>query len=77
MLLTTARGLTGRIIMDVNVSSAQLDGVLRLHVAFEPLMQSSRLSDVDRNPGPILSLFRIDVIAWERLERSLDRMDLV
>lgn len=63
--------------MSMNASRAVVNGVIEPHVPFEPLMQIARLSNVDRDPTPILGLFGIYVIAGQRLEGSLKRMNLV
>jgi len=74
---TATRGLTRRTIMGMNAGCAVLNGVIQPHAPFEPLVQIARLSNVDRNPTPILGLFGIDVIAGQWPERSLKRKDLV
>ena len=63
--------------MGMNICCAVANGVIHPHVPFQPLMQIARLSDVDRDPTPILGLFGIYVIAGQRPERSLKGMDLV
>ena len=42
-----------------------------------PLVQIAGLSNVDRNPTAILGLFGINVIAGQRLERRINRVNLV
>ena len=63
--------------MRVDVRSTSGHGILSAHVAFQPLTHVSTLSDVDRNPGPILALGCINEIAGHWLERSANGIDLI
>jgi hypothetical protein len=63
--------------MGMNASRAIVNGVIQPDTPFESLMQIARLSNVDRDPIPILDLFGVNVIAGQRPERSLEWKDLV
>jgi len=63
--------------MGMEVSCAVLDGVTHAHMSLEPLVQIASLSDIDRNPSSILGLFGVDVIARQRLERSVQGKNFV
>ena len=77
MFLSASRRLTRRGIMGMEMSRAIGDGVVHSHVPLEPLVQIARLSNIHRNPTPILRLAGIDVIARQRPERSLQGINLV
>jgi hypothetical protein len=74
-------GASGRLasgtVMGMDVCSTIIDSVIQSHMPFQPLVQISGVSNVDRNATPILCLFSINVIARQRLERSLNRIHLV
>ena len=74
-------GTTGRLssgaIVSMKVGGAVLDDIIQPNMPFEPLVQVASLRNVDRDPSPILGLLRIDVIAGQRLEGSIKRMDFV
>ena len=63
--------------MDMNVRGAVLNGVVHPHVTFEPLVQVASLRYVDRNPIPILVLFRVNVIAGQSLEGAVYGINLI
>jgi len=63
--------------MGVNVSGAVSDGVIDVHMALQPLVHASSLSDVYWNPASILALLRIDKVARQCLEGSINRVDLI
>jgi hypothetical protein len=63
--------------MGVEMSCAFANGVLHPHVALKALVQIARLSNVDRNPTPILGLSGVDVIAGQRLKRRVQGINLV
>ncbi len=49
--------------VNMNVCGAMLDGILQLLMTLQALMHIPRLSDVKRNPLPVLGLFAINVIS--------------
>ncbi len=63
--------------MSVEVSGALLHGVTEAHMPFEPLVQIAGLSDIDRDPGAVVSLFGVDVVARQWPESSVEREDLI
>jgi hypothetical protein len=63
--------------MDMDMRSAMRNGVIQRHVTLKPLVQISRLGDVKGNPTTVLGLFGVNEVAWQRLESSLNGMDLV
>ena len=63
--------------MDMDMRGAIRNGVSLRHVTLKSLVQSSSLSDVDRNPTAVLGLFGINVIAWQRPESSVKGTNLV
>ncbi len=63
--------------MGMEMSCAISNGVLHPHVPLEPLVQVAGLSDVDRNPIPVLGLSGVDVIARQRLESGIQGINLV
>jgi len=63
--------------MGVNVSGAVGNGVVHVHVAFQPLVHASSLGNIDRNPVPILTLLRIDEVAGQWLKSSVNGVDLI
>ena len=77
MLLTAARSLARIAIMSMDMRGADGDGVLELHMSFEPLAQSASLGNVERHPAPVLILLGIDVIGWQSLESSIKRVNLI
>ena len=77
MLLTAARGLTRGAIMGMEMTGAVGNRVVHSHMPFEPLVQITRLRNVDRTPTPILSLLGIDVKARQWSEGSVQRIHLV
>ncbi len=64
-------------VVHMHVRSAVGDGVGDGHVTFEPLMQVARLGNVNGHPTAVLGHPRIDVIAGDRPETRLDRVNLV
>ena len=76
MFLSASRRLTRRGIMGMEMSRAIGDGVVHSHVPLEPLVQIAGLRDIDRNATAILGLPGINVHAGQRLERSVQGMDL-
>ena len=76
MFLTAARGLARGAIVSMELSGAVGDGVVHSHVPLEPLVQIAGLRDIDRNATAILGLPGINVHAGQRLERSVQGMDL-
>ena len=77
MLLRASGPLTGGRIMDMDMRSAIRNGVTHRHVTLKSLVQISRLSNVDGNPTPVLGLFGINVITWQRPESRVNGMNLV
>ena len=63
--------------MNVDMSSAILGGLLEFLVPLQPLVHIPGLRYVQRNPLPVLGLFGINVIAWQRPESSGNGMNLV
>ncbi len=63
--------------MDMDMRSAIRNGVTHRHVTLKSLVQISRLSNVDGNPTPVLGLFGINVITWQRPESRVNGMNLV
>jgi len=63
--------------MGMYVSGAVSDGVIDVHMALQPLVHASSLSDVHWNPASILALLRIDEVARQCLEGSINRIDLI
>lgn len=76
-LLTASGSLPGGAVMGMQVRGALLDGIIHSHIALQPLVQISRLRNVDRDPGPIFGLTSIDVVSGQGLERSVQRVNLV
>ncbi len=63
MFLSASRCLTRGAVMSMEMSRAISDGVVHSHVSLQPLVQIASLSNVDRNPTPILSLSGVQVKA--------------
>ena len=63
--------------MGVEMRSAVGNGVLRLDVTFQPLVQIAGGSNIDRDPTTVLGLPGIDVIPWRRLKSSVKGITLV
>ena len=76
-LLSAPGGLTGSRKVHVNMCCAVSYGILQFFVPFQPLVHIARLRDVERNPLPVFRLSSVDVIAWQRAERSVERKDFV
>ncbi len=77
MFFRAASPLTGGGIMDMDMRRAIRHGVTHRHVTLKPLVQISRLSNVDGNPTALLGLFGINIIAWQRPESRVNGMNLV
>jgi hypothetical protein len=60
--------------MGMDVNGAAGHGIPNAHVAFQPLMHVSTLSNVDRNPVPILALRCINEVAGQWPESSVNRV---
>jgi hypothetical protein len=65
------------IVMRVDMRRAVSDSIVHSNMTFEPLVQITGLSNVDRDPAASLVLFGVDVIARQRLECSAHFEDLV
>ena len=63
--------------MDMDMRGAMRNGVIHRHVTFKPLVQIASLGDVNGNPITALNLFGINKSAWQRLETSLNGMNLI
>ena len=63
--------------MSMNVRGPLGNGVVHAHMAFQTLMHTSSLGYIHWNPIPILSLLRIDEVARQWLERSVNGIDLI
>jgi hypothetical protein len=75
--LRASGSLTCGAIMDMDVRSPIRNSIIHRHVTLKPLVQIPRLSNVDGNPGAVLALLGINEIAWQRLENSVNGMNLV
>ena len=75
--LSASGCLTRGAIMDMDMRSAVRHGIIQRHVALKSLVQISSLSNIDGNPITVLGLLGINEIAWQRLECSVDGINLV
>jgi hypothetical protein len=75
--LTASRGLSSGTIMGMDVGGAMGNGVINAHMALQPLMHATGLCNIDRNPAPILALHRVNKVAGQRLEGSVNGIDLI
>ena len=71
------RGLTFRRIVRVQMCCAIVDGILHAHMALQSLVQTSCLSDVDRDPTSILALAGVDKVSGQWAKSSIQRENLV
>ena len=77
VFLRASGSLTSGTIMDMDMRGAMRNGVIHRHVPLKPLVQIASLGDVNGNPITALNLFGINKIAWQRLETSLNGMNLI
>jgi hypothetical protein len=77
MFFRATGSLTRGGIMDMDMRGAIRNGVGQRHVTLKPLVQVAGLRNVERNPTTILGLLGINVIAGQRLESSVNGMNLV
>lgn len=75
--LSASARLAGGSVVGMDMGGAVGCGVLLAHMPLKPLVQIASLSNVDRSPGPVFGLHGIDKIAGQRLERSVQGINLV
>lgn len=75
--LATARGLTRRTIVRVEMRRSVIHGVAQVHMALQALVQIAGLRNVNRKPLPIFSLLGVDIISRQGLESSVQGVNLV
>ena len=61
----------------MEMSGAVVDGIIHPHVPLEPLVQIARLGNVGWDPSAIFGLSGINVVAGERLERSVQGINVI
>jgi hypothetical protein len=63
--------------MDMDMRGAIRPGVIQQHVTLKALVQIPGLRDVDGNPTAVLGLFGVNKITRQRLESSVNGINLV